>query len=99
MDLIILTVGLAVIFVILLFTKTPTGRTSSKWKMTRLAVIRRDHFTCQMCGRNGGYLEVHHIKSWAAYPELRFTMSNLQAICPNCHQQTPSYKYWKSKNN
>jgi 5-methylcytosine-specific restriction endonuclease McrA len=94
----IITIGLIAIFALLLFTKHNPGRNSSEWKMTRLAVLRRDKFTCQKCGKQGGYLEVHHKESWASRPDLRFTLSNLQAICKPCHEQTESYKYWKSNN-
>jgi 5-methylcytosine-specific restriction endonuclease McrA len=97
MDTLLTGIGLIFIVALLLLVKHPASRNSNQWKIIRLAVLKRDKFTCQKCGRKGGYLEVHHIKSWNAYPELRFVMSNLITYCRSCHEQTDSYKYWKSK--
>jgi 5-methylcytosine-specific restriction endonuclease McrA len=95
----LISLGLIAVIAVLFLVRTTSGRTSYEWKTVRLAVLKRDNYTCQKCGKVGGYFEVHHIKSWSKYPALRFTMSNLQTLCSNCHQQTDSYKYWKSKNN
>ncbi len=27
-------------------------------------ILRRDHFTCQVCHKHGGYFEVHHLRSY-----------------------------------
>lgn len=53
-----------------------------KW---RESVMKRDDYTCQNCGERGTYLEVHHIKSWAKFPELRFVTSNGITYCRECH--------------
>jgi 5-methylcytosine-specific restriction endonuclease McrA len=97
MQTILIPLGLIAVFSLLIFTKQSTSRNSNQWKLIRQAVLRRDHYTCQKCGKNGGYLEVHHKESWASRPDLRFVMSNLITYCLKCHQQTDSYKYWKSK--
>lgn len=99
MDALILIPGLIIVFILLLFTKPQTSRSSLEYKNWRLMVLRRDNFTCQKCGKKGGYLEAHHIKSYAAHPELRLSVNNGQTLCKPCHEQTDSYKYWKSKNN
>lgn len=57
------------------------------------SVLERDNYTCQSCGaRNGGgvaiRLEVHHIKSYAAHPELRFDTGNGITLCLDCHNDT-----------
>jgi len=93
----LISLGLIAVIAVLFLVRTTSGRTSYEWKAVRLAVLKRDNYTCQNCGKVGGYFEVHHIKSWAKYPNLRFTMSNLQTLCLPCHEQTDSYKYWKSK--
>jgi hypothetical protein len=54
----------------------------------RSAVLERDDWTCQSCGKRGGRLEVHHVKSWAEHPTLRYEPSNGQTLCRPCHNQT-----------
>lgn len=61
------------------------------WKLWREAVFKRDNFTCQSCNKKGGYLEPHHIKGWAQYPELRYEVSNGQTLCKACHKLTDNY--------
>lgn len=59
----------------------------------RSKVFERDNFTCQNCGQHGGKLQADHIKSVAAYPELRHEVSNGRTLCVPCHQKTPNYGY------
>jgi 5-methylcytosine-specific restriction endonuclease McrA len=59
-----------------------------KWRM---AVYERDNYTCQKCGKRGGKLQAHHLKSFEKYPELRLDVSNGQTLCIACHIQTDSY--------
>lgn len=43
-------------------------------------------FTCSTkCSKKAGMLQVHHIKSWAKNPELRFNKNNCQTLCAFCH--------------
>ena len=57
----------------------------------RRAVMQRDAFTCQHCGKIGCYLEVDHIKPWSLFPELRYETSNGLTLCKDCHRKTPTY--------
>lgn len=53
----------------------------------RLAVLKRDAFTCQMptCKKRTN-LNVHHIKTWAKASSLRYEPANGICLCKQCHQ-------------
>ena len=60
------------------------------WKELAKSILKRDEYECKKCGgrettHNG--LEVHHVKPWSAYPELRFEPSNLITLCHKCHTE------------
>ena len=62
----------------------------------RRSVMRRDLYTCQMCGLTNprklrGVFHVDHIKPWLSNPELRLDLSNGRTLCVPCHHQTPTY--------
>ena len=65
---------------------------SLEYRKWREAVFARDNFTCQFCGIRGCYLEPHHIRGFAEYPELRFVVENGITLCENCHKLTDNYK-------
>lgn len=62
-------------------------RHTTKYKIWREQVFKRDNFTCQKCKKRGGKLEAHHIKSWKQYPKLRFKISNGLTLCFKCHHK------------
>lgn len=66
-------------------------------------ILKRDNYTCQMCGERGGKLQVDHIQSWSDYVELRFSMDNCRTLCQECHYEitfgrkmTEKAKHWGS---
>lgn len=50
-------------------------------------VFKRDDYTCQNCGTTAVYLEVHHIRSFAKHPKLRFEIDNGKTLCKSCHKK------------
>jgi hypothetical protein len=69
-------------------------RSLKEYQEWRYAVIKRDKFTCQLCGAkrsSGRAFHVDHIKSWAEYPELRLEVSNGRVLCEDCHRKTESW--------
>lgn len=65
------------------------AKASKEW---RDIIFKRDNWTCQQCNLKGVFLEAHHIKSWAHYPELRFDIANGITLCKECHKLTDNYK-------
>lgn len=73
---------------------------SKEWRGTRKAeytdgvrfkILRRDHFTCQMCGKIGtnlAELVVDHCKPHRGNPALFWDEDNLQTLCKSpCHDK------------
>ena len=65
-------------------------RNSKKYKKWRLKVFKRDDYTCTHCGKRGGNLNAHHIKSFANCPDLRFKLENGITLCKKCHKKEHS---------
>ena len=63
-------------------------RHSMPYKEWQIAVFERDNYTCRKCGKHGVYLNAHHIKPFADYPELRFKVDNGETLCLDCHNKT-----------
>lgn len=67
-------------------------RTSLEYKQWRVAVFRRDHFTCVLCGYRSRSskpcdIRADHIKPFCLYPELRFEVSNGRTLCVSCDKK------------
>ena len=66
-------------------------REMTDWK---LAVYKRDEFTCQLCGSTkSGNFNAHHIKKLAKHPDLAFDISNGVTLCVDCHKEVT----WKEE--
>lgn len=60
--------------------------------------MERDGYKCTECGV-GGYLQVHHIKELAKYPELAYDVDNGKTVCIPCHNKINGKEIGKLKNN
>jgi hypothetical protein len=60
---------------------------SKEYVKMRRDVLDRDNYICQDCQTRGGRLEVHHIKAWGPYPELRYVLHNCITLCKKCHKK------------
>lgn len=67
------------------YDQRPYQGCNSKYTKWRTAVFKRDSWTCKTCGGKG-YVESHHIKSWANFPKLRYRVSNGMTLCKECHK-------------
>lgn len=58
---------------------------STEWKEKRAEILKRDDFTCQICGKKGLDVQVHHINSAIYNPEMCLDNDNLKSVCDKCH--------------
>lgn len=71
-----------------------TGWEAREWREKSL---EKANFKCQKCGVLHGHvcdccglkvtLHVHHIHSFAKFPELRYDPENSEVLCPRCHRE------------
>lgn len=72
------------------------ARNTNEYKAWRKAVLERDDYTCQKCGRNRYeepmlILHAGHIKSFSEHSDLRLDINNGQTLCFDCHKDTDDY--------
>lgn len=48
-------------------------------------VKSRDNYCCQICDKNGGDLNAHHMFSWDQYHDLRYDIDNGVTLCHKHH--------------
>lgn len=73
------------------------GRQTPQYSEWRTAVFKRDSYTCQICGRVGGKLVAHHIKSHSDFPDLRLEVNNGVTLCRSDHSKlhnSPKFARW-----
>lgn len=62
-------------------------KSQKEYKLFRLAVLERDNYTCQACGRlNSNH--VHHILPFSKFPHLRLCVDKAITLCYACHNKT-----------
>lgn len=68
------------------FKKDDRNYLSPEYTKWRTDVKKRDNYQCQWpgCGTNKR-IQVHHIKTWAKHPGLRYTIANGITLCRKCH--------------
>ena len=62
-------------------------RRSKKYQEWRIEVLKRDRFSCVICGYRSikkRDIRVDHIKPFILYPELRFNIDNGRTLCIKC---------------
>lgn len=64
------------------------ARQSFQWKDWRMAVFKRDNYTCQECKTKGGKLEPHHITPIRSDIGKLFDTKNGITLCRKCHMKT-----------
>jgi hypothetical protein len=79
--------------------KNQAIRSSFEYKLWREAVFKRDNWTCIWCGYKGKELQADHIKPFALFPELRFSIDNGRTLCKKCHRTTETFanRIWEYK--
>lgn len=71
-------------------------RSSLENKLWREAVFKRDNWTCVWCGARSKegmkvVINADHIKPFALFPELRFSVDNGRTLCTPCHKKTDTF--------
>ena len=66
-------------------SKNRAIRDDFRYKEWREKVFKRDNYTCQECGKRGGYLEAHHIKKLSKFPDIAYDINNGITYCLKCH--------------
>lgn len=65
-------------------TKINTKDRNKFCKTTGKDVLKRDNYTCQICGSKNE-LQVDHIQQWSEYCGDRFNIDNCRTLCRSCH--------------
>ena len=71
-------------------------RTHAPYKKWSRDVLKRDDYTCVFCGKRGGNLHAHHLKSFSDFSEIRYELNNGITLCVSCHAKVHRPKIGKS---
>ena len=52
-----------------------------------VSVYKKDHYTCQCCGKHQHKLIAHHLDGYNWCKEKRFDIGNGVTLCPSCHRK------------
>lgn len=63
-----------------------------RWQMKRLQIMKRDKFTCQLCGDKETTLNVHHKKYTYGKDPWDYENSMLITLCEHCHKEVEYIK-------
>ena len=68
------------------------------WSAVRYRILKRDHYTCQICGKelsesDCNELTVHHIRPWCIYKDN--SDDNMITVCKACHAQLHTNDNWR----
>lgn len=66
--------------------KSRIARTSREQVQWAADVKERDNWTCQDCGKRGGNMHAHHLRSFRDHPDLRTVLTNGVTLCIPCHR-------------
>lgn len=61
------------------------GRNIPGYRQWHADVLKRDNWTCQVCGYKGRDIVAHHLESYNSNPKLRTTLSNGATVCEEHH--------------
>lgn len=70
------------------------ARKNGEYKAWRKAVYQRDGYKCCVCHRKG-YLNAHHVLSFAKWKHKRYDVENGMTLCRWCHTKFHN-KYGKN---
>ena len=73
------------------------NRNYPEYKEWRIKCYKRDNYTCQVTGKKGGDLCVHHLYSYSKYKCLRTVMENGITVSKEIHELF--HKMYGNKNN
>lgn len=62
-------------------------RTTEAYRQLISFVLERDNYTCQVCGVRGTAMNVHHLYSFASYPDYRLDPELCLTICESEHME------------
>jgi len=66
--------------------KDQTWRNKKKWRMFKKTILKRDNYTCVICGSKKNP-QVHHIYDASTYPKYRYKEEYCVTLCKDCHIQ------------